>query len=60
MRMVYTVRVWYIPYAYGIKYAYGIEHVLNNQTLRYVGKVNEQCQYVLLKSQVIIEAEDEC
>ena len=23
--MVYTIRVWYIPYAYGIKYAYGIE-----------------------------------
>ena len=21
-----TVRVWYIPYAYGTKYAYGIEH----------------------------------
>ena len=21
-----TVRVWYVPYAYGTKYAYGIEH----------------------------------
>ena len=21
-----TIRVWYIPYAYGIKYAYGTEH----------------------------------
>ena len=25
-RMVCTIRVWYIPYAYGTKYAYGIEH----------------------------------
>ena len=21
-----TIRVWYVPYAYGIKYAYGTEH----------------------------------
>ena len=23
---VHTIRVWYVPYAYGIKYAYGTEH----------------------------------
>ena len=25
-RTVRTIRVWYVPYAYGIKYAYGTEH----------------------------------
>ena len=25
-----TVRVWYVPYAYGTKYAYGIEHRVRN------------------------------
>ena len=25
--MVHTIRVWYVPYAYGIKYAYGTEQL---------------------------------
>ena len=25
-RMVHTIRVQYVPYAYGMKYAYGTQH----------------------------------
>ena len=32
-RMVCTIRVWYIPYAYGTKYAYGIEQCHNDATI---------------------------
>ena len=28
-RTVHTIRVWYVPYAYGIKYAYGTEQAHN-------------------------------
>ena len=30
-RMVHTIRVWYVPYAYGIKCAYGTEHYQDEQ-----------------------------
>ena len=29
--MVHTIRVWYVPYAYGIKYAYGIQNTDTNE-----------------------------
>ena len=44
-RMVCTIRVWYVPHAYGIKYAYGTEqqHVISIITgSKYINFINVQ------------------
>ena len=39
--MVRTIRVWYVPYAYGIKYTYGTEHSYIKIITHYSGIIED-------------------